>query len=52
MQTRKVKIIPMFKKKKNSDKISVNTNWSVKGHPRASHAEQSGPQDGKGQSCP
>ena len=50
MQTRIVQIIPIFKK--NSDKINVNTNWSVKRHPCASQAEQSGPQDGKGQSCP
>ena len=36
---------------KKLDKISINTNWSVKRHPRASQAEQSGPQDGKRQSC-
>ena len=39
-------------KKKKLDKISVNTNWSVKRYPCASQAEQSRPQDGKGQSCP
>ena len=39
MQTSNVKIIPIFEKKTNSDKISVNTNWSVKRHPRASQAD-------------
>ena len=44
--------LSQYLKKNFSDKIRVNTNWSVKRHPRASQAEQSGPQDGKGQSCP